>query len=169
MTKLHGKKHKTTRSKQNSEKSTKSDRSTKSDWTSESEHTKPGPTIDGYPHDTNEYQKEFIQQGTDDAYHNEPLPTVASLAMNHRGYPIQSTKPGYAPKNYTSVSSTITASQNSPESFKNPNTKPRVVIQEPIPYYKTPKTDHIVPPHVDYGKEIAETLKVRYKPNGKVI
>lgn len=169
MPKIYGKKHRSTRSKQNSEKSTKSDKSSENEHSAQSLN----PPVDGYLHDANEYQKafsngQFIQQGADGMYQNAPSQSMTSPNMAHGGLTKQSPKSGYAP--YTNISPKIPQSQTSLASLKN--VKPRVVIKEPVPYYKTPKTGHdqsMLASAPDYGKEIAETLKVRSIPSDKVI
>ena len=164
MSKLHVRKHKSARTKQNSVKSTKSDQSSESERTTQSQEQ--SPTTNRYPHDANNLSNsQFIQQGYDD--HNDHSLMMASPVMAQGGYPPQSPKAGYSPNNYVNVSS---MSPSSLGSLKNPNSKPRVVIQEPTPYYKTPKTINNDPvPMPDYGREIAETLKVSHNKNDKVI
>jgi hypothetical protein len=159
MPNLHVRKHKSTRKKQNSDKSTKSDQSSESERTTLSQEER--PTTNRYPHETNAFSNgQFIQQGNDDVYQNAPS---ASPVMAQGGFPLQSPIAGYSPKSYVNVSSKTPISSSSLVSPKNLNSKPRVVIQEPTPYYKTPKTINNNPLSMsvpDYGREIAETLKV---------
>lgn len=169
----HGRKHKSTRSKQNSEKSNKSDRTSESEPDKQTLEMDQNPNheyIEGYHNDIdkdrNEYQKAFAnssfrQTGTDGIYQTAPLPIETSTYQAHGGFPNSSLQSGYSPQSHSNVPSKIATSQASPI---NPHTKPRVVIKDPVPYYKTPNPANDIPypgPTAEYGREIAETLRVR--------
>lgn len=161
----HGRKQKSFRSKQSSE------RSNKSDQTSESEPEKHSQMLDsqsnheyikGYHNDSKndgiKYQKDFVngnfmQSGTE----NAALPITNSPYMAHGGYTNVSPQSGNAPKNQSNVPMISTS-----QAVENSHAKSRVVIKDPVPYYKTPNPANNIPwpaPTVDYGREIAETLR----------
>lgn len=145
----HGSKVKSSRSKQHSENSENSDRISEFE-TNKLNSTSNNENSQEFFKDTNEYQKQI--------YQNTPVPMTNPLLMQE-GYQNIIPQSAYPPKNNLN----ITTTQAYHASHTNVHSKPRVVIKEPVPYYKMPNPANIISspvPAADYGREITETLRV---------